>query len=330
MILLVKAGGVGIHNPPGVSMAEEIGAGLFFIGRDWLNANHFVFLGPEPALIDTGYAQGHEETLAELAALGLEPAAVKRIILTHTHADHVGSVRSIQETSACRVSLHPISRHYVETRNKWATWWYYYDHEAEFFPTHESLEDGQEVRLGAMTFQVLHLPGHAAGMIALFEPREEILLSSDALWEDDLGVLTPRIEGLDCVFRALESLDRLAGLKVRKVYPGHGRPFEDLAGAVDRARSKLERFIAEPRTQGLDQIKKIIVFTLLRTGGLPAHSLFGHLSECPWFGETISLFFGNDRPRPIFDQVIDELIQKGALTAEEAVLTAVPRAQAGF
>ena len=330
MIFLVKPGRAGIHNLPGVLMAEEIGPNLFFIGRDWLNANHFVCLGPEPVLIDTGYSQGHQETLSELAALGLDPAAVKRIILTHTHADHVGSVSSIQEASGCQVMLHPISRHYIETRNRWATWWHYYDHQAEFFSVHDSLEDGQEIGLGSLKFQVLHLPGHAAGMIGLYEPREGILISSDALWEDDLGALTPRIEGLDCVFRALESLDRLSGLKVKRVYPGHGRPFEDLAEAVARVRARLKRFIAEPRTQGLDQIKKIIVFTLLKTGGLPAHSLFGHLGECPWFGETISLFFGNDRPRPIFDQVIEELIQKGALTAEEAVLTAVSRTQAEF
>ena len=46
-------------------------------------------------------------------------------------------------------------------------------------------------------------------------------------------------------------------------------------------------------------------------GGLPAGSLFDNIMEAPWFGETVKLFFGNERPRPIFDQAIEELIKKG-------------------
>ena len=74
------------------------------------------------------------------------------------------------------------------------------------------------------------------------------------------------------------------------------------------------------------QIKKIIGFTLLMKGGLPAGSLFDNIMEAPWFGETVSLFFGKERPRPVFDRVVDELIQKGSVIAEGAVLFAVKEA----
>ena len=307
-------------------MAIEIGPNLHFVERGWLNGNHFVYNGPEPALIDTAYSTGLAETLKALSDLGVEPGAVKRIILTHVHSDHVGGVAPIQEASGCQVWLHPISRHHIETRNSWATWWYYYDQEARFFATHKSLEEGDTVSLGEMSFRVVHTPGHSSGMIALFEPESRILISGDALWEGDLGVMTPRIEGLDCVFRALGSLDKLAALKAEVIYPGHGGPIREVEAALEGARSRLRYYLEEPKAQGRDQIRKIIIFTLLMKGGLPAGSLFDNIMEAPWFGETVKLFFGNERPRPIFDQAIEELIKKGAVIAEGALLFAVTEA----
>ena len=123
-----------------------------------------------------------------------------------------------------------MSRYFIDHRSKWGTWWYYYDHQAEFFETHEDLNDGDLLQLGGLSFRVVHTPGHSAGMISLFEPGEGILLSSDALWDGDLGVMTPRIEGMDCAFRALESLDRLTELKPGIVYPGHGGPITGVGG----------------------------------------------------------------------------------------------------
>jgi glyoxylase-like metal-dependent hydrolase (beta-lactamase superfamily II) len=303
-------------------MLSEITPDFFFIERDWLNANHFVVRGRSPVLIDTGYARDIDETLAILADLDVFPEAVGRIVLTHTHSDHVGAVKTIQQASGCEVALHPISRHYIDTRNRWATWWHYYDQEADFFETHVSLDDGDRIELGGLSFEVIHAPGHSAGQICLFEPDNGLLISSDALWDGDLGAMTPRIEGMDCVFRALETLDRLAALKPKKVYAGHGLPFEDVSGAIARTRSKLMGFLADPKKQGRDQIKKIVVFTLLMKGGLPAASLFDNLADTPWFNEAISLFFGKERPRPVLDQVVDELIAKGVLTAEGAFLKA--------
>ncbi len=307
-------------------MTIEIGPNLHFAERGWLNANHFIYNGSEPTLIDVGYHSGLEETLEIMARLGVEPSAVEKIVLTHVHSDHVGGVRFIQEASGCRVCLHPVSRHHIDHRNRWGTWWCYYDHQAEFFETHEDLNNGDSLRLGELSFQVIHTPGHSAGMISLFEPRERILLSSDALWDGDLGVLTPRIEGLDCVFRALASLDRLAELNPGIIYPGHGGPITQVEEALEGARSRLRGYLEDPRSQGRDQIKKIIVFTLLMKGGLPACSLFDNIMEAPWFGETAALFFGNERPRPIFDQVVEELIKNGTVIAEGAVLYPVMEA----
>ncbi len=311
--------------PQGV---RAIAPGFLFIQRGWLNGNHFL-VAPPPGdrdegftLIDTGSAPHAESTLALLAKSGAAAGALRRVILTHAHCDHSGGVKAIQDVSAAEVWLHPISRHHVDQRNDWATWWRYYDQPAAFFQTHQDLAEGAEIRLGGLDFQVIHAPGHAAGQICLFAPRPRLLISADAWWENGLGVLTPRIEGMDCAHRALETLRRLRDLDPVVVYPGHGAPFDDIAASFERVKARLELFIAEPRQQGLDQIRKIIAYTLLLKGGAPASSLFNNLQEMPWFGETIALFFGKERPRPIFDQVIDSLLVQGAIKAEGSFLTA--------
>jgi len=300
----------------------EVTEDLFFVQRGWLNGNHFVWRGAEPVLIDAAYLSGLGETLDVLGRLGVKPEAVSRIILTHVHCDHVGAVPAIQAASGCRVALHRISAHHIQNRDDWATWWRYYDQEAGFFEVHDVFDEGDVLEVGPHRFQVIHAPGHAAGQVALFEPEERILFSADALWEDGLGALTPRIEGVDCAYRALASLDKLAALKPRMVYPGHGRPFDQVEAALAQARQKLERFIAQPKLQGRDQLKKIIIFTLLMKGGLPAAALFDGLAETPWFGETVAYFFGQTRPRPVFDGVISELLKKGILQADGAILSA--------
>ncbi len=307
-------------------VALEIANNFYFIERGWLNGNHFVLTGPEPVLIDAAYITGREETLAVLDELGVETKAVAKIVLTHTHCDHVGAVAEIQAASKCRVELHRISAHHIRHRNAWATWWFYYDQEAAFFEVGRELDDGDAVEVGEFVFEVIHAPGHAAGQICLFEPAERILISADALWDVGLGVLTPRIEGVDSVFRALDTLDRLETLRPRVVYPGHGPAIEDVEGAIAKAKERLNAFISEPRLQGMDQIKKIIIYTLLMRDGLPAATLFNNLTEAPWFEETVKLFFGRERPRRIFDKVVEELLAKEAIKAEGPFLTALVKA----
>ena len=61
-------------------------------------------------------------------------------------------------------------------------------------------------------------------------PRERILISGDALWEDGFGVLFPQLSGRECTFaETRRTLDSIAALDLRLVIPGHGEPFEAVA-----------------------------------------------------------------------------------------------------
>jgi len=205
--------------------------------------------------------------------------------------------------------MHPIEKFFMDHKNGWFTWWRYYDQEADFYRVTDTLKDGACVNLDDLRLEVIHTPGHASGGIALYVPEEEFLISGDALWDGDIGALTPRIEGNNCLFLALQSLDRLSSLKVRRVFPGHGPPFRDFRSALARTRARLEAFIADPSLMGLDQIKKIIVYILMMKKGFPEDAFFDYLVKGPWFRETVDIFFDGDYRR-IYEKVMANFLEK--------------------
>jgi hydroxyacylglutathione hydrolase len=271
--------------------AVEILEELFFIERGYLNANHFVSRSAKPALIDTGYLSGYAETIRRIEELGVSVTDVDLIVSTHCHCDHIGGNRRIQSASGCDIALHRIGKHFIDHRDDWSTWWRYYDQKAEFFTCTRPLEDGERISIGTHSFNVIHTPGHAADGIALYHENEKILISSDALWENDMAVMTLRVEGSRALFEMEASLQKLARLDVKIVYPGHGRPFADFRGAIERALKRVSRFKADREAVGNDVLKKIIIYTLMMRKSIPSEALFPLLMKTVWFPETIDLYF---------------------------------------
>ncbi|MEW6573960.1 MAG: MBL fold metallo-hydrolase, partial [Bacillota bacterium] len=239
--------------------------------------------------------------------------------------DHIGGNRYIQELSGCEIGMHPIDRHFIETKNDWYTWWRYYDQEADFFTVNRSFAEGDAIKLDDLELMVLHTPGHASGQISLYCPQHRFLLSADAAWDGDFGVLTTRIEGNISPFLHQESLDKLASLAVSVVYPGHGSPIYDPKGAIDRCRRRLESFLKEPERLGRDQIKKIVLYTLLAKSGFQEEGFFEYLKKTHWFHEVVDLFF-NSQYRPVYEDVISELVNKKLVARENGRLVAMLKA----
>ena len=94
------------------------------------------------------------------------------------------------------------------------------DYEIEPAPPTILLDDGDIVDLGDRHFEVLHLPGHSPGGIALWEAATGILFSGDVVYDGEL---------LDDVIEDyVASMERLRRLPVRLVHGGH---FPSFGGA---------------------------------------------------------------------------------------------------
>lgn len=300
--------------------AVEILEELFFIERGYLNANHFVSRSEKPALIDTGYLSGCDETVRRIEGLGVSITDIDLIVSTHCHCDHIGGNRRIQSASNCDIALHRIGKHFIDHRDDWSTWWRYYDQEAEFFTCTRPLEDGERISIGTHSFIVLHTPGHAADGIALYHESEKILISSDALWENDMAVMTLRVEGSRALFEMETSLEKLARLDVKIVYPGHGRPFTDFRGAIEKALRRVSRFKADREAVGNDVLKKIIIYTLMMRKSIASEALFPLLMKTVWYPETIDLYF-NGQYASKYEETLGVLKKRILVREREGRLT---------
>ena len=291
---------------------SEILPGFYFFQRGYLNANHFAYRSARPVLIDTGYIGDWETTETVLTRIGLDLDWTARIISTHTHCDHIGGNHFIQLRSGCAIALHPRGARFMQERDDRSPWWSYYHQEAAFFDPAESLADGQDIQVGPYGFEVIHTPGHASDGLVLYCRSRRILLSSDALWENDFPVMTLAVEGENAIETMLTSLHKIAALEVERVFPGHGAPFDDFNGARERATARLERFRRDPQLVGWDLVKKILVYTLLMKGRVPRATFFENLMVTNWYPDTVNRYFGGDY-QTVFDKIITDFDRRGII-----------------
>ena len=297
----------------------EISNDLFFIERGYLNGNHFVYRSKEPVLIDTAYISGFDETERLINTLDIDLSDISLIISTHCHCDHIGGNRIIQEKSGCDIALHKIGKHFIDTQDDWSTWWRYYNQEADFFNCTRALEDGEIVAVGPHKFQVIYTPGHAADGIVLYNEEEKVLISSDTLWENDMAVMTIRVEGSAAIFKMMESLEKIESLDVKIVYPGHGRPFTNIKEAISKSKKKIERYINNRELIGLDLLKKIIIYTLLMRKIVVREEFFDQLMKTHWFKETIELYFSEEYEVK-YNEIMQDFIQREIVKQKDGKL----------
>ncbi len=301
----------------------EIMENLFFIQRGYLNGNHFVYRSERPVLVDTAYISDFQITEELIGSLGIDISHTALIVNTHCHCDHIGGNRIVQDRSSCDIALHRMGKYFMDTRDDWSTWWRYYDQQAAFFSCTRALDDGDVISVGPHEFEVMYTPGHASDGIVLYNRKEKVLISSDTLWEDDMAVITIRVEGSRACFCLLESLERLENLDVKVVYPGHGRPFTDMSDAIAKTRKRLQAYVGDRRKTGNDLLKKIIIYTLLMKKGADEPSFFDLLMTTHWYRETVDLYF-DGQYRTKYDEIMKGLSGRGIVKIRDGkLLTAV-------
>ena len=303
-------------NRPALQMAP----GFYFFQRGWLNGNHFAFTGNRKILIDSAYFDGRDETFRLLASVGAAPEDADLLLTTHVHCDHVGAHAPIARLSGCKVALSRRCRQVIDGRDRRATWHGFYGQRYEYFPTHQSLEHGQRLDLNGLEFICLHAPGHAAGQLCFFAPDTGWLISADAVWAGDFGVLTTQVEGWDSAHRQRESLLMLAGLKPKRIFPGHGPAIEDAPAAIEACLERAAAFMEDPVRMGRDQMRKILIFQIMMHGPVEREGLWRTIRGQSWFRETHGRYFYDQKPESIFRSHLESLIQRGLILEKQGIL----------
>ena len=189
-------------------------------------------------LVDAGLVGKGSRKVAALEQNGIPLTHIKRIIMTHTHMDHIGCLREILEAlPQAEVWVHREEGEPLEAGDERTVYGmemfrtmcqtqYGLAPGAFRFSVDRKLEDGETLTLGGTSWTVLHIPGHSAGSIGLYESREKILIPGDVVYAD-YAIGRYDLHGADATaLRA--SLFRLAELEVNILLPGHNRIMEGL------------------------------------------------------------------------------------------------------
>lgn len=184
-------------------------------------------------LIDTGGSNRRGDLEKELESAGCKPGNLELIVLTHGDFDHAGSGAFLREKFGTRTAMHYDDSGMVERGDM------FYNRvsgnalfrrivpvlfrfaKADRFKPDLYIEEGDDLSEHGLDARVLHLPGHSRGSIGILTAGGD-LFCGDLLDNTDKPVVSSIMDDLAA---AKASVEKLRGLEIHTVYPGHGRPF---------------------------------------------------------------------------------------------------------
>jgi len=166
---------------------EEIISGVYLIGGSSITsaddaAIYLIDFGGDLILIDSGAGRSSSQIIRNIEMLGLNPANISHVILTHCHIDHIGSAPFLKKQYGVKILIHELDAPAVEKGDsrKTAANWY----GTTFPPTavDRKLKGEYEIlTFGGETLHCLHTPGHTPGSISLYLDRagKRVLFGQD-------------------------------------------------------------------------------------------------------------------------------------------------------
>jgi len=234
------------HQSKRADGLREVAEGVYRLGTKWLNF-YLVEEDGEFTLIDAGYAGYWRHLTEAVDALGTSLEAIRAVILTHHHVDHVGTAQRLHSTVGARV--------FVGEGDLWIVAGKYKSHanpgfyrQASLRPSGvrfiahsaaagggkyrpvagvEALQEDQPLDLPGRP-RVIFTPGHSGGHHSVVLEERGVLFSGDAMASFDYvtgtrGIGLHRLNDDRAI--ALASLARLDPIDAEIVLFGHGDPW---------------------------------------------------------------------------------------------------------
>jgi glyoxylase-like metal-dependent hydrolase (beta-lactamase superfamily II) len=214
--------------------------------------NTYLLRGAVPALVDAGVG-----TASHLDAVGraLGRSRLARVLITHSHPDHVGGVPALLE--------------------RWP------DAQLRNYPP-DACRDGEIIAAGGAQLVAVHTPGHAPDHFCFFDGQTRDLYCGD-LARRGGTIVIPASKGGNLA-EYLASLRRIRALAPARLLPGHGPIIEDAAELIDEYlahRAERERQVLEALMEGARTVEQIVerIYTGLHPTVVPAaaDSVLAHL-----------------------------------------------------
>lgn len=277
------------------SSADLALAGVTVLERGWLSSNNTLIQGDGPAtLVDSGYASHAEQTVA-LVDTALQGRPLQQLFNTHLHSDHCGGNAALQEAHPSLETWIPPGQ--ADAVRRWDAVALTYEPTGQSCPRfryERLLTPGTSVQMGSLLWEIHAAKGHDPHSVVLFQPTLRVLISADALWENGFGIVFPELEGVSAFDEVADTLDLIERLQPATVIPGHGAVFDDLEGALARARSRLEQFVTRPEKHQRHAHKVLIKFKLLEWQSIPLETLHNWVMQTDYFTRGLPLELKTD------------------------------------
>jgi glyoxylase-like metal-dependent hydrolase (beta-lactamase superfamily II) len=285
-------------NLPGIRrFLSDTGVRIYRIPCDVLpgiSGRVYLVLGAGvPTLVDSGSGEGQSnsqllagvDTVRHEFGEAIQPADIRRILITHAHVDHIGGLAELVRRTNAQVGVHALDRRVIEAWDERSVVYNrallnffqaagvdperhsglldtfgYHPHRVQNVPVAFTLEDGQQLD----GLEIIHVPGHSPGHVAI--RIGDILLCGDHIlartmpqqWPEQLAPYT----GLGHYLDSLERIRRIEGLTVG--LGGHEPAIRELYSRVDEIRSshlrRLERLMdiiaKAPRPLSIDEMSR--------------------------------------------------------------------------
>ena len=230
-------------------------------GYDGITAGYLI-RGDRPCLVETGTAPSAPVVREALAALGVGPADLATVVVTHIHLDHAGGTGDIaQMFPAAQVVVHERgARHLADPARLMASARMVYGDELdELFGTLaptpaeriRAVERTGIIDLGAgRRLESHYSPGHAKHHVGLVDSLSGDLYVGDAagIYIQETGDMRPATPPPDFDLAvALESLKTFTALQPTRLLFSHYGPVDGVAEALDRAAAEITVWVEETR-----------------------------------------------------------------------------------
>lgn len=162
--------------------------------------------GKEAAVVDTGTAGNVPKIADVVRGAGLNWDAVRHVVLTHYHPDHIGSVGEVlQVAGKATAYAGPADIAQIPSPR----------------PI-KAVKDNDEV----FGLRMIATPGHTPGHICVFDPAGSILILGDAMNNRDNKLTGPNPQYTADMNQANQSVKKLAKMKFERALFGHGDPID--------------------------------------------------------------------------------------------------------
>jgi len=244
--------------------AGKIRDGLWYLGRE--ESGVYFLKGREGAvLINGGLAHILPDVLAQMEAFGLDPGSLTKILILHSHFDHIGVVPWFKRTwpgievcasgPAWDILAMPKAIGIANTFTRMAAGMAGAenglegrDYEWRDDIRGTALKEGDRIDLGGVALEIFETPGHTNCSIAAWEPDAKALFASDAVGIPYRDTAFPSAN--TNMAQYLASLEKLQPLPVAIVGADHygyvtGDEAAGFVAATDREARKLDAEMRE-------------------------------------------------------------------------------------